>query len=164
MSIQSSSPGKQLVREVSSNQFYNLKTANMNTMVGLFSKERSFCTICKKGVSHKNKPKPEWNVDGPLCGNCYVDLMKKNFKKNNDDKCALCGIEPGSFNLWKPKKEWEIHGWLCKPCFDEKERSDDKLRENCTICGAKLGFFCYAFKTDSGKKGQICKNCKNSRK
>jgi hypothetical protein len=133
-------------------------------MVGLFSKEKAFCTVCKKSISHKHKPKSGWNVAGHLCANCYVDLMKEHYKKNDGDKCVLCGVEPGSFNLWKPKKEWEIQGWLCKSCFDQKEKSDDESKKYCSICGGKLGFFSYGPKKESGIKGQICKNCRNLQK
>lgn len=133
-------------------------------MTGLFSKKEAFCTICKRRITHKHKPKSSWNVEGPVCANCYVDLMKKNFKKNQDDKCVLCGAKPGSFSLWKSKKEWGVQGWLCKPCFDEKEKADDESKKYCTMCGNKLGFFCYSPKKDSGITGQICKNCHNLQK
>jgi len=133
-------------------------------MVGLFDKKETFCTVCNKHISHKHKPKSNWKVDGPLCADCYVDLMKKNFKKNEDDKCVLCGSEPGSFSLWKPKKEWGIQGWLCKPCFDEKEKADDESKKYCARCGGKLGFFCYSLKKESGITVQICKKCYNLQK
>jgi|GEM_PF-6525479 len=74
-------------------------------MVGLFSKKKVSCSVCNKEISHAHKPKNNWNVDGLLCANCYVDLMEKNFENDAEDKCALCGTKPGSFNLWKPKKE-----------------------------------------------------------
>jgi hypothetical protein len=133
-------------------------------VTGLFSKKEAFCTVCEKRISHKHKPKSGWNVEGPLCGNCYVDLMKKNFNKNAEDKCVLCGAEPGSFSLWKPKKEWGVQGWLCKPCFDEKEKSDDESKKYCSLCGNKLGFFYYDPKKEWNIKGQVCKNCWNLQK
>ena len=133
-------------------------------MAGLFNKKKEFCTVCNKSITHKHKPKSNWKVEGPLCANCYLDLMETNFKKNQDDKCVICGIEPGSFNLWKPKKEWSIKGWLCKPCFDEKEKIDDESKKFCALCGSKLGFFCYSPTKESGIVGQICKNCRNLQK
>lgn len=133
-------------------------------MIELFGKKEAFCTVCKKSISHRNKPKSSWKIEGPLCGNCYVDLMKEHFKKNDDDKCFLCGTEPGSFNLWKPKKEWDIHGWLCKPCFDKKEKLDEESKKYCSLCGNKLGFFCYSPKKEWGMQGQLCKNCWNVNK
>jgi len=129
-------------------------------MARLFSKKDAFCSVCNKHISHKHKPKSNWNVEGPLCADCYVDLMKKI----NEDKCVLCGSEPGSFNLWKPNKEWGIQGWLCKTCFDEKEKVDEETKKHCAICSGKLGFFCYSFKNESGITRQICKKCYNSQK
>ena len=133
-------------------------------MVGLFSKKEAFCTVCKKGIFHKHKPKSGWNIEGQLCADCYVDLMKENYEKNNEDRCALCGVEPGSFNLWKPRKKWAVKGWLCKPCFDEKEKSDNESKKICSMCGAKLGFIGYSPKKELAIKGQICKNCWNLQK
>jgi len=49
-------------------------------MVGLFSKKKTPCSVCKKEVSHTHKPKNTWNVEGPLCADCYVDLMGENFE------------------------------------------------------------------------------------
>ncbi|MDE1815462.1 MAG: hypothetical protein KGI11_02765 [Thaumarchaeota archaeon] len=128
-------------------------------MTGLFSKKKTPCAICKKEVSHTHKPKNSWNVNGLLCGNCYVDLMEKYFENDNDDKCTLCGDTPGSFNLWKPKKEWEVTGWLCKPCFDQKEKQDNDLKNFCCLCGAKIGFVSYSPKKEWNMKGSLCKNC-----
>ncbi len=131
-------------------------------MTGLFGKKKAFCTVCKKEISHAHKPKSNWNVDdGPLCANCYIDLMKEYYENNNEDKCVLCGAEPGSFSLWKSKKEWGVTGWLCKPCFDQKEKQDDELKKFCCFCGAKIGFLSYDPKKEWNVKGQVCKNCWN---
>jgi len=130
-------------------------------MVGLFSKKEAFCTVCKKGIFHKHKPKKSWNIEGPLCADCYVDRMKDHFEKHEANKCILCGAEPGAFNLWKPKKEWAMKGWLCKPCFDKKEKSDNESKNFCSDCGIKLGFLSYKPKKEWNIKGQICKNCWN---
>ena len=133
-------------------------------MAGLFSKKEAFCTVCKKGISHKHKPKSDWDIEGPLCADCYVDEMKEHFEKKKDDKCVVCGAEPGSISLWKPKKEWGMKGWLCEPCFNEKERSDNESRKFCSMCGVKLGFISYSPKKEWGVKGQICKNCRDLQK
>jgi len=127
----------------------------------IFSKKKDFCTICKKETSRKSKPKKEWNVEGPMCSNCYVDFMKKPFEKKskNEDKCVECGAEPGGLNLWKPKKEWGITGWLCEPCLKEREKSDKELKKNCATCNAKLGFITNYPKQEWGIKGYLCKNC-----
>jgi hypothetical protein len=138
---------------------------NKCNTVGLFSnnKKKEFCTVCKKGISRKSNPKKNWNVKGPLCANCYVDLMKENFekKKDNDNKCVLCGSEPGTLNLWKPKKEWGIKGWLCEPCLNEREKADNELKKKCSMCDAKLGFFVRRPKQEWGVAGYLCKNCWN---
>lgn len=130
-------------------------------MVGLFSKKKSSCSICKKEVSHTHKPKGSWDVEGPLCANCYVDLMKENFEKRKEDKCALCGAEPGSFSLWRPNKEWGIAGWLCKPCFDMQEKKDNDVKNFCCLCGKKIGFLTYRPKKEWDMNGYMCKNCWN---
>lgn len=89
--------------------------------------------------------------------------MKVNFdkKKDNDNKCVLCGAEPGTFNLWKPKKEWEIKGWLCESCFNEKEKADNELKKKCSVCDTKLGFFVHRPKKEWDITGYLCKNCWN---
>src|SRR5574337_583742 len=132
-------------------------------MTGLFSKKKAFCTVCKKEISHTHKPKSKWNVEGPLCANCYVDLMEKNFENDNEDKCAICDIAPGSFNLWRPKKEWGVKGWLCKSCFEEKEKQDNDLKNFCCLCGSKIGFITHSPKKEWNLKGYLCKNCWNLR-
>jgi len=129
--------------------------------VGLFSKKDAICTICKKNIIHTHKPKSNWNVEGPLCGDCYVDAMKKYYEKNNENKCVICGLEPGSFSLCKSKKEWGLKGWLCKSCFDKKEKADNESKKFCSLCGIKLGFISYSPKKEWGIKGYMCKNCWN---
>lgn len=130
--------------------------------MGLFSsKNKEYCTVCKKSISRTSKPKKEWDVKGPLCVDCYVNLMKTQpeKKKESNDKCVLCGAEPGGLNLWKPKKEWEIKGWLCESCLNEKEMVDNELKKNCIICNAKLGFIKHRAKKEWNLKGFLCKNC-----
>jgi hypothetical protein len=129
--------------------------------MGLFGKKNATCTVCKKHIIHSHKPKNNWDVDGPLCGDCYVDMMKEHYEKNNENKCVSCGAEPGGFSLWKPNKEWDIKGWLCKPCFDEREKSDNESKKFCSMCGIKLGFISYSPKKEWKLKGYICKNCWN---
>jgi hypothetical protein len=131
-------------------------------MMGLFgSKKDEFCAICKKSATSTSKPKKEWNIQGQLCADCYVDLMKKPVAKktNDDDKCIACGDEPGGLNLWKPKKEWGLKGWLCEPCFNEWEKSDGELKKNCIVCNVKLGFITRRAKKEWNLKGYLCKRC-----
>ena len=131
--------------------------------MGLFPKKEEFCTICNNSIFHKHKPKRDWDVEGPLCADCYVDVMKKHYEKHNENKCVVCRKEPGSFSLWKSKKEWDVQGWLCKTCFDEKEKLDNESKKFCSICGIKLGFISYSPKKEWGIKGYICKICWNSK-
>jgi hypothetical protein len=123
------------------------------------NKKKNSCTICKKEISRTSKPKKEWDVEGPLCANCYVDLMKKPIKKKNEDICVICGAEPGGLNLWKPKKEWGITGWLCEICLDEREKSDNELKKNCILCNIKLGFITHRAKKEWNIDGYLCKKC-----
>ena len=130
-------------------------------MVGLFSKKKTTCSVCKKEFSHTHKPKSNWDAEGPLCGNCYVDLMKKYYESGSDDICAICGGKPTAFNLWKPNKEWGIKGWLCKTCFDQKEKQDNDLKNFCCVCRQKISFIIYPPKKEWDMKGFLCKNCWN---
>lgn len=131
--------------------------------MGLFSNKKEFCAICKSAVSRTSKPKKEWNVKGPLCASCYVDLMKKSHGRENniDDMCVTCGAEPGGLYLLKPKKEWNLKGWLCEPCFNEREKVENELKKNCILCNAKLGFIVRHPKKEWNIGGYLCKNCWN---
>jgi len=53
--------------------------------MGLFKHNQLFCTICKKSIMYKQKPKREWNLDGFLCGDCYVDEMRKQYDINESN-------------------------------------------------------------------------------
>src|SRR5689334_24616809 len=79
------------------------------------------CAICGKESSHKHKPKSEWNIDGPLCGDCYVTQMKKFYELGLRQKCVTCGIEKDVPDLWEPRYQWDMTGLLCKSCFDKKD-------------------------------------------
>lgn len=130
--------------------------------MGLFGAKRGeSCTMCKKNTASTSKPKKEWGIQGRLCANCYVEMMKKPHPKktNEDDKCVACGDEPGGLNLWRPKKEWDLKGWLCEPCFNEWVRSDNELKKNCILCNAKLGFFPRHAKKEWNLGGYLCKSC-----
>ena len=32
--------------------------------MGLFNRKPSYCTVCNKELTHKHKPKREWNIKG----------------------------------------------------------------------------------------------------
>ena len=44
--------------------------------MGLFSKKATNCTICNKELTHRHKPKKEWDLKGSLCGDCHFDKSK----------------------------------------------------------------------------------------
>ncbi|MGQ0638840.1 MAG: hypothetical protein ACT4N1_05765 [Nitrososphaerota archaeon] len=94
--------------------------------MGLLSRKPSFCAVCKKSISHKHRPKGEWNVEGPLCSDCYINAMQKYYDSSVRQKCVICGIEKNVPDLWEPRWQWEMKGLLCKTCFDKKEESFNK--------------------------------------
>ena len=113
----------------------------------IFSQKPSFCTICKKQLTHKHKPKKEWNVNGPLCADCHLDKMKEHYEGTVKQKCISCGVTKKITDLWEPRWQWDMEGLLCKNCFDQKEKDFNTKKEFCSICGAKLNFFRYNAKS-----------------
>ncbi len=132
--------------------------------VGLLHRKPSFCTVCKKSITHKHKPKREWNVESPLCSDCYINEMQKYYDLSVKQKCVICGIEKNVPDLWEPRWQWEMKGLLCKSCFDKKGIEHDKLRNFCSICGTKLGVIRYNPKKQWSIDGQICRNCWDTQK
>jgi len=59
--------------------------------MGLFNKKPSFCSVCNKELTHKHKPKREWNVKGPLCGDCHFDKSKEYYEGKVRQPCVVCG-------------------------------------------------------------------------
>ena len=132
--------------------------------MSLFKKKPAFCAICKKQIVHKHKPKSEWNVEGPLCGDCHVDQMRKFHELSLRQKCVTCGIEKDVPDMWEPRYQWDMKGLLCKGCFDEKEDEYKNVKDFCKICGKKLGMIRYHPKTKWSIGGQLCKECWDSQK
>ena len=60
--------------------------------MGLFSKKPSYCSICNKELIHKHKPKREWNIKGPLCGDCHFDKSKEYYEGKVRQPCVECGL------------------------------------------------------------------------
>lgn len=133
-------------------------------MLGILSRKPSFCTVCKKQIAHKHKPKREWSIEGPLCSDCYLNEMQKKYDLSLRQKCVMCGIEKDVPDLWQPRWQWEIKGLLCKVCFDKKEEVYNKSRDFCSVCDTKLGFIRYIPKKEWSIGGQLCKNCWNAQK
>lgn len=47
--------------------------------MGFLRHEKLFCAICKNTIEYKQKAKLEWNIDGYLCGDCWVNEMQKQY-------------------------------------------------------------------------------------
>jgi len=125
----------------------------------LFNREPKFCAICKKELKHKHKPKKEWNIEGPLCGECHMDKMREFFEGTMKQKCVECNMTKKITDLWEPRWQWEMEGLLCKNCFDKKEKDFTTKKAFCSICGAKLNFFRYNPKSQWKVEGQLCRKC-----
>ena len=130
----------------------------------IFSRKPSICAICKKQITHKHKPKKEWNIQGPLCANCHLDKMKEHYEGTIKQKCVSCGVTKKINDLWEPRWQWDMEGLLCKNCFDQKEKDFNVKKEFCSICGAKLSFFRYNPKSKWKLEGQLCRTCWDSQK
>lgn len=130
----------------------------------LFRQKTHVCTICKKGVKHKHKPKNEWNVEGPLCADCYVDQMQKFHDLSLKQRCVTCNVEKDVPDMWEPRYQWDMKGLLCKDCFDRKDSEFKTMKDFCRICEKKLGMIRYNPKSKWGIEGQLCRECWDSRK
>lgn len=128
-------------------------------MVGLFDKKPVNCTICDKEITHKHKPKKEWNVKGPLCGDCHINKMKEYYEGTIRQTCVTCGVVKKISDLWEPRWQWDMEGLLCKKCFDEKEESFNKKKDHCTLCNKKLGLIYYNPKPAWKIDGRLCRTC-----
>ncbi len=132
-------------------------------MLGLFQKKFT-CANCKKESSHRHKPKSEWQVEGPLCGDCYVNQMKKFYESSLRQQCVICGMEKDVPDMWEPRYQWDMKGLLCKTCFDKKDAEHKSLKTFCGICGKKLGVFRYNPKKKWIIDGQLCRECWDTQK
>jgi len=111
--------------------------------MGLFSRKPSFCAVCNKELTHKHKPKKEWNIKGRLCGDCHFDKSKEYFEGKIVQPCVECGITKKITDLWEPRWQWDMEGLLCKECFDKKEEDYAKKKNFCALCGGKMGLIRY---------------------
>lgn len=132
--------------------------------MSLFGRKSAICAICKKQISHKHKPKNEWQIEGPLCGDCYVTQMQKFYELSLRQKCVICGVEKDVPDMWEPRYQWDMKGLLCKTCFDKKEREYKTLKTLCNLCGRKLGLIRYNPKSKWSVEGQLCRECWDSQK
>ena len=132
--------------------------------MGLFSKKPSLCAICNKEITHKHKPKKEWNIEGVLCADCHMDKTRQYFEGTMTQNCVQCNVKRKITDLWEPRWQWEMEGLLCKQCFDKKEADFNQKKEFCCICGAKLGFFRLKPKGKWKIDGELCRKCWDSQK
>lgn len=114
-------------------------------------------------------------MDGFLCGDCHIEktkefvLKKQEEKKNFDDGHNLCALCNKDLTLQidknKPKWQWniDIEGALCKNCYEKKEAEYNKMINFCAICNNKIGFIRYNPKPKWKIKGQLCKECWDTR-
>jgi len=132
--------------------------------MGLFSRKPSYCAVCNKKLTHKHKPKREWNIKGRLCGDCHFDKAKEYFEGKIIQSCVKCGTTKKITNLWEPRWQWDMEGLLCKECFDKKEEDFAKKKNFCAMCGGKMGLIRYNPKENWKIKGQLCRNCWDEKK
>ena len=132
--------------------------------MGLFSRKPTFCANCNKQITHKHKPKREWNVKGPLCADCHVDKTKEFYEAKVRQPCVGCGTTRKISDLWEPRWQWDMEGLLCKECFDKKEASHSKEKNFCSICGIKIGLIRYNPKPKWKIDGQLCRKCWDQKK
>jgi hypothetical protein len=130
----------------------------------VFGRKPVTCSICKKETIHKNKPKSEWQIEGPLCGDCYVAQMKKFYESSLRQKCVVCGMEKDVPDMWEPRYQWDMKGLLCKACFDKKDLSYKSQRTTCHVCRKTLGVIRYNPKKKWALEGQLCRECWDSYK
>jgi hypothetical protein len=130
----------------------------------LFAKKPQTCTLCNKQTKNKHRPKKEWNMEYPLCTDCYMKSMEEYYSGTFQQKCTVCGTIQKITDLWEPRWQWDTKGLLCKKCFDAKEIDFSYKKEACSICGARLSFFRYNPKNEWKIDGQLCRKCWDDQK
>ena len=132
--------------------------------MGIFSREPAYCTVCKKKLTHKHKPRREWCIKGPLCGDCHVDKAKEYYEGKIKQPCLECGTIRKITDLWEPRWQWDMEGLLCKGCFDKKEAGFERKKNYCSICDRKLGRIRHRPKPKWKIDGELCRECWDSHK
>ena len=130
-----------------------------NCIMGLLSRKPSYCKICGAKLKHKNKPKREWGVKGPICGDCYVTKTTEFYEAKIIQPCVVCGVRRRVADMWEPRWQWDMDGLLCKDCFEKKETGHKNEKSTCSHCGTKLGFIRYNPKPKWNMNGQLCREC-----
>ena len=134
----------------------------------IFSRKPAFCAICNKQLTHRHKPKREWNIKGLLCGDCHVTKTKEFYEGAMRQNCVACGVKKKITDLWEPRWQWDMEGLLCKNCFDKKEQDFNRKKEFCCVCGKKLStkfiFSGYNPKPKWKLEGKLCRDCWDTKK
>lgn len=133
-------------------------------MMGIFSRKPAFCAVCNKQLTHKHKPKKEWNIKGSLCGDCHLNKMQDFYEGKIRQPCVTCKTVKQISDLWEPRWQWDMEGLLCKECFDKKEESFTKSKDFCCICDAKLGKLYHNPKPKWNIDGRLCRDCWDRKK
>jgi len=132
--------------------------------MGLFSRKPSYCAVCSKELTHKHKPKKEWNIKGVLCGDCHLDKSRDYYEGTVRQPCVECKKTQKITDLWEPRWQWDMQGLLCKECFDKKEESYAKKKNFCALCEGKMGLIRYNAKGNWKIEGQLCRKCWDKKK
>ncbi|MBM2818562.1 MAG: hypothetical protein HW410_244 [Nitrosarchaeum sp.] len=132
--------------------------------MGLFSKKPTYCIICNKELTHKHKPKKEWNIKGTLCGDCHFDKSKEYYEGKIKQPCVICKTSKIISELWEPRWQWDMEGLLCKECFDKKEQNFAVKKNFCALCGTKMGLMRHNPKPKWKIEGQLCRKCWDEKK
>lgn len=130
----------------------------------LFGRKPAHCAICGVALKHKHKPKREWGVKGPVCGDCHVTKTTEFYEAKVIQPCAACGAKYRISDMWEPRWQWDMDGLLCKACFDKKEAAHANRNAACAACGRKLKFIRYNPKPKWKVNGQLCRRCWDERK
>ena len=132
--------------------------------MGLFSKKPTYCIICNKELTHKHKPKKEWNIKGTLCGDRHFDKSKEYYEGKIKQPCVICKTSKIISELWEPRWQWDMEGLLCKECFDKKEQNFVVKKNFCALCGTKIGLVRHNPKSKWKIEGQLCRKCWDEKK
>ena len=124
-----------------------------------FSRKPVYCAVCRTRLKHKHKPKREWGIKGPICGECHVTKTEEFYEAKVVQPCVTCGVHRRIADMWEPRWQWNMDGLLCKECFDKKEAKHASQKRVCAICGTGLKFIRYNPKPKWKIDGQLCRQC-----
>ena len=132
--------------------------------MGLFTRKPAYCVVCNKELTHKHKPKKEWNLKGLLCGDCHFDKSKEYYEGQVRQPCVKCKTTRKITDLWEPRWQWDMEGLLCKNCFDQKEKDFAQTKNFCSLCDTKMGLIRHNPKNHWKIEGQLCRKCWDKKK